>query len=199
MFDCIELFSGQGNWSRQHEAVGLRVHPGIERGATGLAYGDLTDDDTFRVLAKLAYMGSVRDWRAGPPCWSFGTVHRPRLRSKLRPAGFDASVTLRTAEQTSLAVRTALILLTLALLAGGYISREQPGGSVMFELHAFRGLLQLGCQITKFCFCSFGSAFMKPSKWLHNKPWYTSSGRWLYMSVSRADILQCKEPSRGRR
>lgn len=73
VFDCIELFSGQGNWSRQHEAVGLRVHPGIERGATGLAYGDLTDDDTFRVLAKLAYMGSVRDWRAGPPCWSFGT------------------------------------------------------------------------------------------------------------------------------
>ena len=172
-FDCIELFSGQGNWSRQHEAVGLRVHPGIERDATGLAYGDLSDNDTFRVLAKLAYMRSVRDWHAGPPCWSFGTLRRPRLRSKLRPAGFDPRDP-RTAEQTSLALRTALILLTLALLAGSYISCEQPGGSVMFELHAFRGLLQLGCQITKFCFCSFGSAFMKPSKWLHNKPWYSS-------------------------
>ena len=32
-------------------------------------------------------------------------------------------------------------------------------------------LLSLGCRITKFCFCSFGSGFNKPSKWLHNKPW----------------------------
>ena len=26
-FDCIELFSGQGNWSAAHSRVGLRVHP----------------------------------------------------------------------------------------------------------------------------------------------------------------------------
>ena len=173
-FDCIELFSGQGNWSQQHAALGFRVHPGIERTATGVAYGDLSDNGTFRRLAKLAYNGSVRDWHAGPPCWSFGTLRRPRLRSKTDPAGFDPSDP-KTAEQTSLAVRTAF-LLTVAVLAGCFISCEQPGGSVMFRLHAYRVLLDLGCRITRMCFCSYGSAFMKPSQWLRNKPWYDVLG-----------------------
>lgn len=100
----------------------------------------------------------------------------PSGRSKVHPAGF-APQDPQTAEQTSLAVRTAF-LLTLALLAGGYISREQPGWSVMFELHAFRVLLSLGCCVTS-----------------------RGIPRWpvaVHVSL-RADILQCKEPSRGRR
>lgn len=76
-----------------------------------------------------------------------------------------------TREQTLLAVRT-VFLLTLALMSGCFVSCEQPGSSVMFELHAYKVLLELGRRITKFCFCSFGAGFQKPSKWLHNKPWY---------------------------
>ena len=75
-----------------------------------------------------------------------------------------------TKEQTLLAVRTCFIL-TVALLRGAFISVEQPGASVMFELECFQRLLSLGCWITKFAFCNYGSAFNKPSKWLHNKPW----------------------------
>lgn len=52
-----------------------------------------------------------------------------------------------------------------------FVSCEQPGSSVMYELHIFKVLASLGCWTTKFCFCSYGSAFNKPSKWLHNKPW----------------------------
>ena len=170
IFDCLELFSGQGNWSSCHAAVGLKVHPGIERSAKGRGFGDLADDKTFRELANLAYHGRVKDWHAGPPCWSFGTLRRPRLRSKQEPAGFCVTDP-QTREQTMLAVRTAFIL-TLACLSGSFISVEQPGSSVMFLLQAFQRLLTLGCRITKFCFCSYGSGFMKPSKWLHNKPWY---------------------------
>ena len=170
--DCIELFSGQGNWSRCHAAAGLQVHPGIERSATGKFFGDLSDNNTFRELAYLAYHGAIREWHAGPPCWSFGTLRRPRLRSKDKPAGFDMTDG-PTREQTLLAIRTAF-LLTLACLSGSFVSAEQPGGSVMFLLAAFQRLLTLGCRITKFCFCSFGTGFMKPSKWLHNKPWYDS-------------------------
>ena len=174
VFDCIELFAGFGNWSKSHAANGLRVHPGIERSATGRGYGDLLDDDTFRELAKLAYSGSIKEWHAGPPCWSFGTLRRPRLRSKEFPAGFVINEP-KTQEQTRLAVRTALLLF-LAISSGCFISVEQPGSSVMFCLDIFARLLQAGCQITKFCFCSYGSAFQKPSKWLHNKPWYTGLG-----------------------
>ena len=169
IFDCVELFSGQGNWSRQHELAGLRVHPGIERDAAGKAYGDLDDKRTFLELARLAYAGSIREWHAGPPCWSFGTLRRPRLRSKISPAGFVIDDPV-TRGQTLLAIRTAF-LLTLACMAGCFVSCEQPGNSVMFLLQAFQRLLKCGCRVTKFCFCSFGSAFMKPSKWLHNKPW----------------------------
>ena len=97
-----------------------------------------------------------------------GTLRRPRLRDKQCPAGFSDDPV--TQEQTLLAVRTAFVLL-LAFLAGCYVSCEQPGASVMFELHIFRVLLELGCRITRFPFCSFGSGFNKPSKWLHNKPW----------------------------
>ena len=93
----------------------------------------------------------------------------PRLRSKAEPFGFNPSDPL-TAEQTRLAVRTAFLLL-VALVHGCFISCEQPGSSVMFELDIFKRLLAKGCWLTKFCFCSFGSAFNKPSKWLHNKPW----------------------------
>ena len=169
MFDCIELFRGQGNWSLAHAAVGLRVHPGIEISAKGIQFGDLSDDGTFHKLLSLASSGTVKEWHAGPPCFTFGTLRRPRLRSKQQPAGFDLQDPF-TKEQTLLAVRTAFLLI-VALLAGSFVSCEQLGSSVMFELHIFQVLVSLGCQITKFCFCSYGSAFMKPSKWLHNKPW----------------------------
>lgn len=57
------------------------------------------------------------------------------------------------------------------MLLGQYISVEQPVNSRMFLLHCFRVLVSLGCVISHFSFCNFGSAFQKRSKWLHNKPW----------------------------
>lgn len=146
--------------------------PGVERSATGEAYGDLSDKQTFLALSRLAYNGHIREWHAGPPCWSFGTLRHPRLRSKQQPEGFNMRDPV-TCEQTLLAVRTAFLLM-LALKSGSFISCEQPGGSVMFELHAFRVLVELGCWITKFSFCSYGAGFQKLSKWLHNKPWYVA-------------------------
>lgn len=40
IYDCVELFSGVGNWSKAHAEAGLRVHPGLEREAKGAAFGD---------------------------------------------------------------------------------------------------------------------------------------------------------------
>lgn len=168
-FDCIELFSGFGNWSKSHAAAGLMVHPGLEISKTGIGFGDLLNDDTFRALAILADSGKVDEWRAGPPCWSYGTLRRPRLRSKEFPAGFNPEDPVAK-QQTLLAVRTCFIL-TLALLRGAFVSVEQPGSSVMFVLCCFQVMLSLGCAITRFPFCSFGSGCSKPSKWLSNKPW----------------------------
>lgn len=125
-----------GTWSKSHARKGLKVHPGIERTAVGRGYGDLFDNQTFRDLAHLAHTGSVKEWHAAPPCWSFGTLRRPRLRSKTCPAGFNPE-DKGTREQTLLAVRTAFILF-LAFNSGSYISCEQPGGSVMFQLQIFR-------------------------------------------------------------
>ena len=98
----------------------------------------------------------IREWHAGIPCLSFGTLRRPQ-----EPF---------TAYHNMLARQTCF-LFAIALLLGSFISVEQPGSSRMYQLHCFKVLVQLGCVISHFAFCKFGSAFNKPSKWLHNKPW----------------------------
>ena len=124
---------------------------------------------TFQELAALALRRVVRDWHAGVPCPSFGTLRRPQVRSKQVPFGFNPKDSY-TAYHNQLAQRTAILLL-LATQGGAYISVEQPRSSRLFLLHCYLTWVKLGCVITHFAFCAYGSAFMKPSKWLHNKPW----------------------------
>ena len=169
LFDTIELFKGQGNWSKAHAELGFRVHAGLDIHGRSVLFVDLLDRSVYDQLVSLAVRGVIREWHAGPPCFTFGTLRRPRIRSKLRPGGFDVNDPL-TREQNSLARRTGFILM-LALLHGCFISIEQPGSSVMFGLQIFKSLAMKGCVLSKFCFCSYGSGFKKPSKWLHNKPW----------------------------
>ena len=169
IFDVIELFIGEGNWTKAHVEVGLTAHPGVDVRGDGLRFGDLLDPKVWSQLLSFALRGVIRDWHAGPPCFTFGTLRRPRIRSKARPAGFCMSDPL-TAEQNSLAWRTAF-LLCIAMSFGSFISVEQPGNSVMFYMHAFRTLALKGCVLSRFCFCAYGSGFKKPSRWLHNKPW----------------------------
>ena len=183
VFDCIELFKGEGNWSKSHTSFGLSVHSGLDVHGRHVAYVDMMDPAVFSELSALAYRGVVREWHAGPPCFTFGTLRRPRIRNKLKPWGFNCKDPL-TAEQNSLARRTAF-LMCIALLQGAFVSIEQPGSSVMFYMHAFKVLAMLGCVFSRFCFCSYGAAFKKPSKWLHNKPWL----------IELETKCQCNSPS----
>ena len=109
------------------------------------------------------------DWHAGVPCLTYGTLRRPQLRSKQHPAGFNPDEPV-TALHNQLARRTAFIL-TIALMFGQFVSVEQPGNSRLFLLHCYKVLIMMGCIISHFNFCAYGSAFSKHSKWLHNKPW----------------------------
>eukprot|EP00435_Cladocopium_sp_Y103_P041501 s2013_g11.t1 len=169
LFDCLELFCGEGNWSQAHAAEGFRVHEGIDVKGSSLAFQDMLDDHVFHQLVSLAARRVVRDWHAGPPCYTYGTLRRPRIRSKTHPAGFKIDDPL-TREQTRLALRTAFLMF-LVVQSGLFFSVEQPGSSVMFRLQIFKRLVFAGCVITRMCFCAFGSPFKKPSQWLHNKPW----------------------------
>eukprot|EP00435_Cladocopium_sp_Y103_P042939 s2396_g12.t1 len=169
VYDCIELFKGEGNWSSAHAAAGFSVHGGMDVCGDSIAFRDLLDDSVFHQLTALALRRVVRDWHAGPPCYTYGTLRLPRLRSKTCPAGFNPKDPL-TWEQTRLALRTAF-LMWIVVTSGLFFSIEQPGSSVMFRLQIFKRLVFAGCVITRLCFCSFGSPFKKPSQWLHNKPW----------------------------
>ena len=169
IYDCLELFRGEGNWSEAHQLLGFNVHPGIDIKGTGLKFADMMDNSVFHQLVQLALRGVVADWHAGPPCWTYGTLRRPRIRSKTSPAGFNIRDPLAY-EQTVLALRTAFIM-NIVRLTGRWFSVEQPGSSVMFHLDIYKRLVEQGGIITRMCFCAFGSPFMKPSKWLHNKPW----------------------------
>ena len=142
LFDCIELFRSEGNWSLAHEAAGFRVHDGFDVDGRRMQFGDLLDDSTFHQAASLAARGVISDWHAGTPCKTYGTLRRPRLRSKQQPAGFDMWDPL-TREHTLLALRTAF-LMNLVMLAGGFFSVEQPGSSVMFYLDVFQRMVFRG-------------------------------------------------------
>ena len=169
IYDCVELFRGSGNWSRAHESHGFCVHDGFDNSGARLFFRDLADDATFRTVVALALRRVVREFHAGPPCLTFGTLRRPRLRSIQQPAGFDMSDPL-TSSHNLLARRTAMIG-CLAIFYGAYFSCEQTGSSVMFRMHCFRVLVMMGCVVTRMAFCNFGSGFNKPSQWLHNKSW----------------------------
>ena len=145
------------------------MHSGLDIHGHSVKFVDLLDRSVFDQLVSLAARGVVREWHAGPPCFTFGTLRRPRIRSKLQPGGFNVNDPL-TQEQNSLARRTGFIL-NLALKSNSFVSIEQPGSSVMFGLQTYKTLAMKGCVFSKFCFCSYGSGFKKPSKWLHNKPW----------------------------
>eukprot|EP00969_Alexandrium_andersonii_P040749 1786243-Alexandrium_andersonii.AAC.1 len=72
--------------------------------------------------------GVIRDWHFGPPCLSWGTLRRPRVRSKDPSWGLGPSGEF-TAPHNRIALRTAR-LCGLAQMCGLWASNEQPGSSV---------------------------------------------------------------------
>ena len=175
LFDAVEVFGSDSSWSSAHSDVGLRMHSGHFGKGDRRLFEDLEDPSVFRELAGLAMRRVIREWRFGPPCLSFGSLRRPRLRSRLKPLGFRI-LDPGTALHNKLAQRVAFLCGILAL-SGCYFSVEQPGHSVMFYLHCFRVLVSLGGVVTRLCCCSFGSAFKQPLVWLHNKPWLVGLAR----------------------
>ena len=169
LFDCVEIFCGSGNWSAAHHRLGLSTHDGFDCDGSRLRVSDLSKPAVVHELLALAYRQVVREWHSGLPCVSFGTLRRPQVRSNQQPFGFNPKDSF-TAWHNMLAHRNCFIL-TVAVLMGQFISIEQPGSSRLFRLHCYKVLIQLGCIISHFDFCTFGSAFRKHSKWLHNKPW----------------------------
>eukprot|EP00438_Fugacium_kawagutii_P027310 Skav202710 [mRNA] locus=scaffold654:644734:649143:+ [translate_table: standard] len=169
LYDVCEVFRGTGNWTSVHASRGLKPHDGFDVDGRRLRCGDVADPKIFHELIALAARKVVREWHAGVPCVSFGTLRRPQVRSKDCPYGFNPDEPF-TKFHNMLARRTAFVL-TVAVLMGQFISVEQPRGSRLFLLHCFRTLVKLGCVISHFASCAFGSACQKASKWLHNKPW----------------------------
>ena len=159
--DTVEVFSGEANWTLAHQAAGLSTHPGVDLSGRSLRAMDMLDDAVFHELLSIALRRVVREWHGAPPCLTFGTLRRrrPRLRSKVRPHGFDPSDPI-TRLRNRLAQRTGFLFCVVARM-GGFFSVEQPGSSVMFRLRIFTVLASLGAALTRFCCCSYGSPVMK--------------------------------------
>jgi len=165
VWHCLESFRGEGNWSWAHERVGFIVHPGLDNARNPLE--DFLADSVFLTLIALILRRVVLFWHFGPPCLTFGTLRRPRLRSKTRPGGFDLSDPL-TAMHNRFAFRVAF-LMQLISDCGLYASCEQPGSSVMFYLDCFQRLRRRSSfTVSRFCSCTYGSPFMKPFQFLSN-------------------------------
>ena len=165
LWDFIEIFRGRGCLSAAHERAGFRVHDGIDNIID--PENDILFNSTMLYLVGLVARRVVRVWHFAPICTTFGTLRRPRLRSKHQLFGFNPE-SADTRKGNLFAVRTAL-LLNLCLRYGLLCSVEQPASSVMYRLWMFQELLQHMFSI-KFPFCSFGTPFQKGSWWLSNNP-----------------------------
>ena len=140
LWDFCEVYRGTGNLSKSHASVGLRVHPGFEI-ADG-PHGDVLEPATALAIVGLIARRVIRAWHVAPVCTTFGTLRRPRLRSKLIPFGFDP-LQPETSQGNQFAMRGGFILF-LCLHYGLLVSGEQPGGSVMFRLDIYERLQQAG-------------------------------------------------------
>ena len=161
-----EGFLWDGHLSQGHREAGLSVHPGFD--ISGGEVGDVLAASTFLSIIGLICRRVVRVWHVAPVCTTFGTLRRPRLRSKLEPFGFNPCE-----PATSLGNRFAIrggFILFLCHFYGLICRIEQPRGSVMYRLDIYQMILQFGFFSVTFPFCSWGTPFQKLSWWLGNNP-----------------------------
>ena len=166
LWDFAEVFRGSGHLTEGHRQSGLVVHPGFDI-ADG-EKGDVLNPSTFLAIVGLICRRVVRIWHVAPVCTTFGTLRRPRLRSKLEPFGFRPDEPA-TSLGNKFAMRGGFILF-LCYYYGILCSVEQPGGSVMYRLHCYQQLIKAGFHSIRFPFCSWGTPFQKLSWWLGNNP-----------------------------
>jgi hypothetical protein len=159
LWDVCEVFKGEGHFSKMREERGLRVHPGFEI-LIDPELGDIMLDSTAWAIMGLILRRVVLVWLFAPPCITFGTLRRPRLRSKEQPGGFDPNCPI-TRRGNRFAFRAA-IFMNLIGFCNQYAYAEQPRGSVMYKLWIFLQLLQHPASrfdIYNFPFCGHGSPF----------------------------------------
>lgn len=166
LWDFAEVCRGSGILTEAHRRLGMVVHPGFEvhDGNTG----NILNSATFLAIIGLIYRRVIRSWHLGMECTTFGTLRRPRLRSKTQPFGFDPSE-VHICCGNRLAICGAF-LIHLCIDFGLLVSCKQSGGSVMYYLDIYQKLLQKGMDLLRFTFCNWGTPFQKQSWWLSNNP-----------------------------
>ena len=140
IFDFMEVFRGEGRLTQVAVEMGLRVHPGFDI-MDGQGY-DILSSACFDQVVGLVCRRVVAYVHLGPHCSSFGTMCRPHLRSRRDPFGFNPDDP-RTKADNRMALRVAFVL-SLAAAYGILGSAEQPVGSTMFSLDAFKKLAKSG-------------------------------------------------------
>ena len=166
IFDLCAAFRGDGNLSAAAREQGWTVHPGFD--ILDGPGGDVLASAPFLQVVGLICRRVVRYVHVAPVCKTFGTMYRPRCRSKFHPWGIGSSDP-EAVLGNRLAVRAAFVLHLCAsfrVLA----TCEQPSGSVMYRLDISQRLYQRGFFSVKFPFCNYGTPYMKLSHWLVNNP-----------------------------
>ncbi|CAE7480810.1 unnamed protein product, partial [Symbiodinium microadriaticum] len=136
IFDFMDVFQGEGSLTQVAVEMGLRVHPGFNI-MDGQGY-DILSSACFDQVVGLVCRRVVAYVHLGPHCSSFGTMCRPHLRDRRDPFGFNPDDP-RTKADNRMALHVAFVL-SLAAAYGILGSAEQPVGSTMFSLSAFKKL-----------------------------------------------------------
>ena len=162
-FDFIEFYAGSAKVTRFVAALGVSVCQPID-----IAYSEEFDMASIHLLRWATYLIAERKVKAimlEPPCTTFSIMRRPRLRSKLRPLGFDTSC-LATRGGNLMANRAGVLAYTSA--RSGVVSIwETPFSSYMQHIPAWQSVRDLpeACELRSDS-CQFGSPHLKSFRFL---------------------------------
>ena len=137
-YDCLEIYSGCGQMTKEWAKQGFHVFPPLE-----LKKGfNLCEQGLFWGLLSLLRLGGVRFLRWAPPCTTFSLARTPKLRRLHKPWGLQLLDS--HALTGNLHAGQSLALAWAQLEVGGAFGGEQPAWGFMRALGPWRLLVEFG-------------------------------------------------------
>ena len=160
IFDVVVLSLGDDSWAKTFEEAGLRVFRPLTDGLDGGTPRALTAS-LVQELANFACRRVVKEWHCSDLWAAFAPLRR------LRETGQSTD----ELQRGRVFARRVGLLFTVAVRCNQWVSIEKPARSKVFQMNCFATLARLGCVLTSFTHCGFGSPFLRATDVLRNKPW----------------------------
>lgn len=170
-FDFIEIYSGCSRMTTAFADKGLVVGPPVD-----IKEGwDMMDEALVRFLLFLCMAGRVAILWLGPPRTTFSLAHRPKLRNRGQPLGFD--LFNQDVIRGNYHMHLSICLWVAQKCAGRVALLETPWSALTRFLPAWLWCLSLGGADIRLDQCRFGTPYLKSTRLLSTHRHLQAMGR----------------------